>query len=160
MAQMFNCAQDWTYDLFFEDMRAYKAGEQIADDYRKGFVEWLFKAAKKYEAQWVQEYTYTYVSGKGYVGDGFAATLGGWFSDYYKDAYGQRPHLPNWFYVRPCELPQEEDTARLFCADPIEDAIEMAQQAREAFEVEDDYEDDTNLEMGFDPYLGCYTEDC
>ena len=20
--------------------------------------------------------------------------------------------------------------------------------------------DDTNLEMGFDPYLGCYTEDC
>ena len=24
-----------------------------------------------------------------------------------------------------------------------------------------DYEpDDSNLEMGFDPYLGCYTDDC
>lgn len=27
-------------------------------------------------------------------------------------------------------------------------------------EEESDYPEDANLEMGFDPYLGCYTEDC
>ena len=28
------------------------------------------------------------------------------------------------------------------------------------FGIEDDEPDDIDLDMGFDPYLGCYTDDC
>ena len=41
------------------------------------------------------------------------------------------------------------------------DEYEMMYEMEEQDYSEDDYyEDWDNLEMGFDPYAGCYTDDC
>ena len=41
------------------------------------------------------------------------------------------------------------------------DEYEMMYEMEEQDYPEDDYyEDWDNLEMGFDPYAGCYTDDC
>ena len=39
---------------------------------------------------------------------------------------------------------------------------ELYEDYNDEEEYPDDYyyEDDDNLEMGFDPYMGCYTDDC
>ncbi len=39
---------------------------------------------------------------------------------------------------------------------------ELYEDYNDEDEYPDDYyyEDDDNLEMGFDPYMGCYTDDC
>ena len=125
---------DWTYDIFMEDSKAFDAGEKI-EEYRAGFIGWLKKAAKDFEAEWLAKHNgHRYETGYGYVGDAFAEeAFGDWFSDYYKEAYGQRPHLPNWFYIQAVKLPTKEDTFRTFCATPVEDAMEWAKETREAF---------------------------
>lgn len=49
---------------------------------------------------------------------------------------------------------------------PRETAVQIIEYILEQWhnatheEEESDYPEDANLEMGFDPYLGCYTEDC
>lgn len=49
---------------------------------------------------------------------------------------------------------------------PRETAIKVIEYILEQWhdacheEEESDYPEDANLEMGFDPYLGCYTDDC
>lgn len=68
---------------------------------------------------------------RGWIGDAYARELDQWFSDFYKDAYGQRPHLPVWYYVHILGLPMREDVSRLFCANPIENAIRDAKLTRE-----------------------------
>lgn len=36
----------------------------------------------------------------------------------------------------------------------------MFSEEEEEEEEEEDYEPDWDLDMGFDPYMGCYTDDC
>ena len=132
MAIMINCARDWTYDLYLEDIKAYGEGDaSYGDDYREYFAGYVKRAAEKFMKKWKEEH-----DGKlydhGYVGDAFAADLYEWFSDFYKDAYSQRPHLPVWFYVHPLGLPMEEDVSRTFCAHPMEEAANNARATRQS----------------------------
>lgn len=124
---------DWTYDLFCEDAAQYEAPAEKPQCWgceREDFMQWLKFSANQFEENWLKSH-------KGqwdgcWVGDAFAETLSrDWFSDFYKDAYGQRPHLPVWFYVRATGLPMQEDTIRCFCADPVADAVESAKLNRE-----------------------------
>lgn len=133
MAIMFNCAMDWTYDIFMEDSARFDAGEKFEDSFRESFIKWLKDDAKAFEQNWKAQHDgHLYDRYDGYVGTAYAARLSdSWFSDYYKDAYGQRPHLPKWFYIQAVKLPHEEDTARTFCASPVENAIDKAKRCRE-----------------------------
>jgi len=133
---------DWTFDYFMEDARAYhetpcKGIYPDSSDYRKYFMVTFKNRARDFKAKWLKNHPYLYDKYDGYIGDAFGRTLTDWFSDFYKDAYGQRPHLPTWFYVHAVGFPQREDTARLFCADPIEAAEDDAKAARAAFEREE-----------------------
>lgn len=131
MAMMINCAQDWTYDLFIRDIERFGDEDKSGGtDYNEGFVSYLKRNAKRFLDDWKKKHDGKLYDG-GYVGDAFAERILDWFSDYYKDTYNQRPHLPMWFYVHPLGLPMEGDTARLFCASPMDDAMEMAKQNRE-----------------------------
>lgn len=139
MAQMINCAQDWTYDLFMEDASLYNAkpikGVHCASDAseREQFMTWLKDFARDFKAEWLEAHDNHYIGDWGeYVGDAFARELReACFSDYYKDVYGQRPHLAMWYYVQAVELPHGEDIAREFCASPVEDATRWAKETRE-----------------------------
>lgn len=131
MEIMINCAQDWTYDLYVRDLNAYGPEERDAqEDYNAYFIGFIKRAADRFLGEWKKQH-----DGKlydhGYVGDAFADHIREWFSDFYKDTYRQRPHLPMWFYVHPLGLPMQEDTARTFCANPVERAAEEAIRARE-----------------------------
>ena len=133
---------DWTFDLFMEDARAYHEtpmkGVYCEDtsNYRKYFMVWYKNAARDFKAKWLENHAHLYDKHDGWIGDAFASTLMDWFSDFYKDAYGQRPHLPNWYYVQAVGFPSREDVGRTFCATPVEDAEEEAKRVREAFEKE------------------------
>ena len=125
---------DWTFDLFMEDARQYTAEEpDNASDYRQYFMGWFKRAAKRFEVEWSKTHEHQYDRRDGYIGDAFGRTLTDWFSDFYKDAYGQRPHLPVWFYVHAVGFPQSADTARTFCASPMEDAERAAKEVRESW---------------------------
>lgn len=130
-------AMDWTYDLFNEDAHNYEATDTNSNVYgcdRESFMHWFKNSAKRFVSEWKETHEHLYDTYDGYVGDAFAATLrDGFFSDFYKDVYGQRPHLPLWYYVKAVGLPQLEDTSRMFCASPIEDAIEDAKRMRECY---------------------------
>ena len=132
-------AMDWTYDLFVEDAELYKAtpikGVNCpADaDWRQRFMTWFKNCARDFLEAWDAP---LYDRRRGWVGDAFARELGDMcFSDYYKDAYGQRPHLPDWFYVQAVGLPMSEDVARCFCSDPVGDAVMNAKSTREYLEA-------------------------
>ena len=128
MAKMYNMAQDWTYDMYVQGIRV----NDSEDEYNRYFSETMRHNAEEFLENWKREH-----DGKlydhGWVGDAYASTLSDWFSDFYKEAYGQRPHLPIWYYVNPLGLPMREDTARTFCAEPIEEAMESAQWVRDHF---------------------------
>ena len=131
MAIVINCAQDWTYDLYVQDIKTYGAEDKSnGEDYNAYFIGYLKRAAARFLAKWKEQH-----DGKlydlEYVGDAFARSIREWFSDLYKDTYRQRPHLPIWFYVHPLGLPMQEDTARLFCAKPVDLAVQDARAARE-----------------------------
>lgn len=130
---------DWTFDYFMEDSKAYHAtpfkGVTCEDtsNYRKYFMVWFKNAARDFKEKWLKSHQFLYDKYDGWIGDAFGRTLTDWFSDFYKDAYGQRPHLPVWFYVQAVGLPSREDTMRTFCASPVEDAVRNARLARESF---------------------------
>lgn len=129
-------AIDWTYDEFMEDAKLYhetpfKGVHVPTDNYRRYFMVWFKNHARDFKAKWFETHEHLYDRYDGYIGDAFARTLTDWFSDFYKDAYGQRPHLPDWFYVQAVGFPMREDTGRTFCASPVEDAINEAKEARE-----------------------------
>lgn len=137
MAVMIGYAVDWTYDFFVEDAGLYKAtpikgvhcGKDASD--REQFMVWLKNSVRDFKAKWAETCPYQYDNYYGWIGDAFAGELWGMgFSDYYKDTYGQRPHLDTWFYVNALGLPMTGDVGRTFCATPIEDAIEMARRVR------------------------------
>ena len=142
MARIFGCAVDWTFDRFMEDMRRYEAAGSIkeaaaapSDDYRGYFAVWFKTAAKSFREEWLKSHKGLYDAYDGWCGDAFAAKRirADWFSDFYKDAYGQRPHLAPWFYVQAVGLPMKEDTIRTFCASPVEDAEYYARRVRNGF---------------------------
>lgn len=134
MAIVFNCAQDWTFDLFVADAAIYSADSApSSDDYRGDFMVYLKRFVRKFEEDWTSAHDGKLYADHEYIGDAFGRELvDSCFSDCYKDAYGQRPHLPLWYYVHVLDLPQTEDAFRTFCADPIEDAMDLARGAREA----------------------------
>ena len=131
-------ATDWTYDLFVEDAGKYNATPRKGvhcnsnASERESFMVWFKNCARDFKAKWVAEGRTMYDRCHGWIGDAFARELGRTcFSDYYKDAYNQRPHLPAWYYVQATGLPHSEDTARTFCASPVKDAANMAKRVRE-----------------------------
>lgn len=126
---------DWTYDKYLEAIKIYGIEDNTnGEDYTAYFVSYMKRAAKKFLEKWKKEH-----NGKlydhGYVGDAFKETLMDWFSDFYKDTFNQRPHLPWWFYIHPLGLPMSEDTARMFCADPMEDAADEARFRRNSMPI-------------------------
>ena len=147
MAYMVNMAQDWSYDMFVEDSKLYFAkpikGVHCSSDadIREKFMTWLKNAARDFKAEWLEQHNnHLYDNYEGYIGDAFGREVlygfGSIFSDYYKDAYGQRPHLDTWFYVKMLGLPHSEDVFRTFCARPVEDAVSYAKEVRRYFEEE------------------------
>ena len=133
MATVYNFAQDWTFDQYIEDVKKYGADVEDTDQgYNAYFIGFVKRSVARFLDKWNRAHDgKLYARGYGYAGDAFAEGLLEWFSDFYKEAYGQRPHLPIWFYVHPLGLPMQEDTAREFCANPVADAIEEAKFCRE-----------------------------
>lgn len=124
---------DWTFDIYVEDVNKY--GEENIDNignYNAYFIAHLKNSAKMFLIEWKEQHDGRLFDGI-YVGDAFAARISDWFSDFYKDTYGQRPHLPMWYYIHLLGLPMQEDVSRTFCSSPIEDAIEMAKEVRHNF---------------------------
>lgn len=131
---MYSIYGDWTYDMFFEDAKRYNAtprrGVHCRSDasYREYFMTTMKGTVRDFCLDWGD---CQYDSVLGWIGDAYARELSQWFSDFYKEAYGQRPHLPVWYYVHALGLPTREDVSRLFCANPIENAIRDAKLTRE-----------------------------
>lgn len=131
MAIMINCARDWTYDKFVEDLKTYGEDFNDTDNYNGYFIGYMKRSVKRFLEKWNRNHGgKLYVIGYGWAGDEFADEMSDWFSDFYKEAYGQRPHLPKWYYVHALGLPMGEDTARQFCADPVREACEEARETR------------------------------
>lgn len=139
MATMINCAIDWTYDLFAEDAKLYSAKpikgvhcRSNASD-RERFMTWLKDLVRDFKQEWFEEFGEgkMYAPFAGYIGDAFGVKMMDEnFSDYYKDVYGQRPHLDAWFYIHQLGLPTGQDTIRMFCNDPVAEAIKNAKAVR------------------------------
>lgn len=129
---------DFTFDMFVEDAELYTATpikgvycNSNASD-RKRFMAAMKNAVRDFIAEWNNGKMYRNDCGWEWIGDAFAEYLSEMnFSDMYKDAYGQRPHLHAWYYVHVLGLPMLGDTSRTFCAYPIEDAIGRAKMVRE-----------------------------
>ena len=136
MAIIYNCAQDWTYDQYVQDVETYDVSDSDNILYNAYFVAMIKKSAKNFLNRWIAEHSGKLYDGT-WVGDEFAINFMNWFSDFYKDTYGQRPHLPIWYYIHPLGLPMKEDSIRSFCARPIEDACNAARTCRETIEKED-----------------------
>ena len=142
MAIMINCAQDFTFDLFMEDASLYNQtpfkgvypNPNSSD--RKKFMVWFKNLARDFRNEWKAEYgDVGYVTGVGFIGDAFEYVLNeSCFSDYYKDVYGQRPHLERWYYIQAIGMHHEEDVGRTFCSHPVEDAIKSARYVRSVME--------------------------
>ena len=138
MARMYNMAQDWTFDKFAEDAQLYKAtpmkGVYPRRDAsnREKFMTWFKGCVRDFKAQWMDDHE-GHLYDLEWVGDAFSRELLDMcFSDYYKDVYGQRPHLDAWYYIHLADLPQIGDVGRTFCADPIGDAVRRAAKTRQA----------------------------
>lgn len=129
---------DWTFDKFFEDSKMYKATpikgvhcSATATD-REQFMVWFKNTARDFKGQWLKSHTGLWDRYDGYIGDAFARELDTMnFSDIYKETYGQRPHLADWYYVHVIGFPTDEDVIRTFCETPIEDAVDCARRIRE-----------------------------
>ena len=130
-------AMDWTYDLFVEDCDKYTIEDADSDDYRAYFIGRMKLAVQNFTELWNDRCNnHLYDDHYGYIGNAFEKRVidDDFFSDFYKEAYGQRPHLPSWYYVHKLGLIHSEDTARLFCSSPIENAINNAKYNRMSFE--------------------------
>ena len=138
MAILIDCARDWTYDMFVEDARSYtnkaKNGDTSATTDRECFMKAYQNAAMRFWVDWMAEHDGKRYDGE-WLGDAFARKVihSDWFSDYYKETYGQRPHLDDFYYVHVLDFPMGGDIAYTFCRNPIEDAVQNAKQTREHF---------------------------
>ena len=99
-------AMDWTFDFFMNDVNRYNATpikgvhcSSTASD-REKFIVWFKNHARDFLEAWKQDGRRLYDRYYGWVGDAFMRELSDMcFSDFYKDTYGQRPHLAAWYYV-------------------------------------------------------------
>ena len=142
MITMINCASDFTYDFFVEDAKLYKAkpikGVHCRNNAsnREKFMTYLKDMARDFKQEWTKD-KHLYDRYYGWIGNAFERELSNsLFSDLYKDTYGQRPHLPYWYYITLLDLPHGEDVIRTFCETPIEDACRNAKEIRNYFNVE------------------------
>lgn len=94
MAQMINCATDWTFDLALADAQRATAlplpkGVRCPKNldegvklftYLKTIVKFYGQSDTPWDEEWQREIDWSYVS------------------DWYKDIYGQRPHFSKWYW--------------------------------------------------------------
>lgn len=128
-----------SFDLFCADAARYNAlmcgVYDNGKDLRRQFMRQLKQKVEEFSTYWYMTHNSTYEGYGRYIGDAFAETFPLWFSDHYKIAYGERPHLPMWYYVHVLGLDHSEDVARMFCAWPIEEACQLARDTRAQYEV-------------------------
>ena len=123
-------ATDWTYDLYVNDV---ESTDEIKDKWRKNFITYMKEIVNEFKTNWLKDHDGKLYDGE-WVGDAFAGSdYLDCFSDYYKDAYNQRPHLDMWYYIHPLGLPMREDSFRTFCSDPIDSAKYSAKFIRENY---------------------------
>lgn len=134
-------ANDWTYDLFIEDVNRYNATPRRGvyprrnASEREKFMAWLKGCVRDFRSEWQASGRRDYNDTYGWIGDAFAGELRAMcFSDYYKEVYNQRPHLNRWYYIHAMGLPMSEDISRTFCADPVGSAVMVAKETRELYE--------------------------
>lgn len=67
------------------------------------------------------------------------------------------------FYNENCDnFETEEELVRAFCNDNCEDLWSwqaLYEELMECFADDGDYDEPEDLECGYDPYMGCYTDD-
>ena len=93
MATMYGCAMDWTFDLAYADAQkasalpmpngVYRHNETLGVQlftYLKTCVKFAPKTTTPWDDAWETDIDWSLVS------------------DWYKDAYGQRPHFDNWYW--------------------------------------------------------------
>lgn len=117
MANMVNCAMDWTFDKAYEDAQKATALPMLRGVNRRCENDgvWLFtilktavKFAPKTRTPW---------------DDSWEENIDwGWVSDVYKDIYGQRPHFTDWcwrgllgVYQPVVDFCPAEETMRQYC---------------------------------------------
>ena len=146
MTTFISYAQDWTYDLYLEDMRKYTAlpikgvrPKASASD-REVFIRTLKMIARDFLTEWAKNWGGPHRhNGIDWPGGEFEWHLRELcFSDWYKDTYGQRPHLPAWYYIHPLGLNHGWDTVMAWDSHgsldtPLEKRAELAKEAREFF---------------------------
>lgn len=141
MAIMVNCAVDWTFDKFAEDMNSVKAlpmrrGVRSASNLTEGqkFCQQVKTWAKFFKEDNLV-YGNTYTAGHEYIGDAFKWELD-CFSDWYKDIYGQRPHFPYQYISILCGLPVSGEIG--FCGggyrELMQDHIKLTKMTRKKME--------------------------
>ena len=120
---------DWTFDYFVEDMNKYGLEDINSDDYRAYFVATVKGRINRFKEQWIAKHDGKMFDGE-WIGDAFKRWMLDWFSDFYKDAYGQRPHLPAVYYIHVMGLPMTGDTSWFAYGNVIADAVEAAKRCR------------------------------
>lgn len=134
MAKMINCGIDWTSDLAYEDSK-----KATALPLRKGvrracesdgvqLFQYLKTSAKFFMKDWAKKYgSKLYDNREGYAGDAWLRTLDmSWISDWYKDAYNQRPHFMYELFAMMVGLPTNADTTFTWTYHSLEEYVEDA----------------------------------
>lgn len=140
MAIMISCATDWTFDLFVEDAKTFKAlpikgvhcrsnassAERFISQLKFICNSWIAENKGKCES-WELERAFEYF---------FENEIN--FSDMYKDAYNQRPHLDPIYYMYALGYNEYINTlAYTFCSSSMKEKIashaEEAKRIRESF---------------------------
>ena len=108
MAIMVNFATDWTFDMFLEDCKSYKALPIKGVRCPKGASdrERFIASVKLHCNEFVEANKQAFTNEHGILlryelGEALKQSLDRslYFSDYYKDVYNQRPHLDRDLYL-------------------------------------------------------------
>ena len=118
MAIMINCAQDWSFDMALADAKKATALPLVRGVHRhfESLGVALFSHLKTSARAFEQEFRarnngHLYSNFEGYCGDAWLASGAlECVSDWYKDAYNQRPHFDKRVFAMLCGLPTGIDT--------------------------------------------------
>lgn len=113
-------AMDFTFDMFVETLGTCKAlplahgvYRNFGDDCASEFCTWLLTEAKEFKTHWSALYGDKRYADRLYIGNAFMNYIDwSFFSDYYKDAFNQRPHLDRDLYVSALGFETNHDTIR------------------------------------------------
>ncbi len=154
---MYNCASDWSFDLFLADCKKYKAlpikgvyCRQGASD-NEVFISTIKLICNEWLADHTEDYTvrginsngreYCYVETRDLCKALWAYLRNDvYFSDWYKDTYNQRPHLNGDLYLYALGYTELIDRLTWLglsfrtMNDIIEDYAKSAQRSREYLE--------------------------